>query len=308
MDAVMKYGLPLILSLILLAVWGVPAPCPAAEAEQTPALSAPSSSAGSESAAPAKQSTHSVDDEYTKDEDLEYEDEPVEEKVTIADPIEPFNRAMHQFNDKMYFWVLKPVARGYNVVVPEPARISVQNFFFNLRYPARLVSCILQTDFEGAATETGRFAINTVWGIGGLMDPAAGGELKLEKQDTDLGHTLGVYGVGHGFYIVWPFYGPSSPRDSVTIIGDQFLYAPSYFYPWYVSVGVWSYEKVNYVSLRIGEYESLIGAAIDPYVAIRNGYIQYRMKEVQVRKARSLLFKEAKTDRPATKPSETEQK
>ncbi len=305
----MRYCLSLIFLFILLSAWIAPGYCPAAETKQAPSLSSqtlPSTGTDVTAAKTSKKPDEPVNDDYDDEEDLDYEDEPAEEKVTIADPIEPFNRAMHQFNDKLYFWVLKPVARGYKVVVPEPARISVKNFFFNLRYPARLVSCLLQADFEGAAMETGRFAINTVWGIGGLMDPAAGREMNLQKQDTDLGHTLGVYGVGHGFYIVWPFYGPSSPRDSVTIIGDQFLYPPPYFYPWYVSLGVWSYEKVNSVSLRIGDYESLIGAAIDPYVAIRNGYIQYRLKEVKARKARSLLFKGTDTVQPAAKSSETE--
>jgi phospholipid-binding lipoprotein MlaA len=182
----------------------------------------------------------------------------------------------------------------------------VKNFFSNLGFPARFVSCLLQTDFNGAATELGRFTINTVWGVGGLLDPSAGKELDLRKQDTDLGQTLGVYGVGHGFYIVWPIYGPSSPRDSVTIVGDQFLYPPSYIYPWYASLGVWSYEKFNNVSLKIGEYESLKGAAIDPYVAIRDAYIQYRLKEVKARQARSVLFKTTGEDQTAKGLSQPE--
>jgi len=248
--------------------------------------SAPAKAAG------VKKKTDAFDEEYTDDNGYDDDAKANEERVTIADPIEPFNRAMHTFNDRLYFWLLKPASLGYNVVVPEPARISVKNFFTNLAYPARLVSCLLQTDFAGAAEETGRFAVNTIWGIGGLMDPAAGGELKLQKQDADLGQTLGVYGVGHGFYIVWPVYGPSSPRDTLTLLGDNVLYPPSYISPWYVNRGVWAYEKLNYASLRIGDYESLIGAAIDPYIAIRDAYIQYRAKDVKARKARSLLFKE----------------
>lgn len=114
------------------------------------------------------------DDDYDDDE-YDYEDEPFsEERVTIADPLEPANRAASIFNDRMYFWVLKPVASAYKFVTPEPARISVKNFFFHLGYPARFLNCLLQTDFAGAGEETGRFIINTIWGIGGLMDPAAG--------------------------------------------------------------------------------------------------------------------------------------
>jgi len=292
----------LMAAIIVLSAGVLSGPGLAAGPMQAPAttVSAPPATPADPGAAPAqslKQSGNTVPDQSRDDENSDYDDEPFgEERVTIADPIEPFNRAMHHFNDKLYFWAIKPVARGYNLVVPEPARISVKNFFSNLRFPARLISCLLQADFTGAATETGRFAVNTLWGIGGLMDPSSGKELDLQKQDTDLGQTLGVYGVGHGFYIVWPVYGPSSPRDSVTIVGDQFMYPPSYFFTWYASLGIWSYEKVNQASLIIGEYESLVGAAIDPYVAIRDAYIQYRLKEVKARQARSMLFKNTGAD------------
>ena len=309
----MRYYLSLILLFITLSATAAPVLCLAAEPAQAPtdAVSSQPALPAQTGDAPAKSPTQPADaasDEYDdEEEDFDYEDEPfAEERVTIADPIEPFNRAMYQFNDKMYFWLLKPAAQGYKAVVPEPARISVKNFFSNLKYPVRFVSCLLQADFAGAATETGRFTINTLWGIGGLMDPAAGKELGLQKQDTDLGQTLGVYGVGHGFYIVWPFFGPSSPRDSVSIVGNQFLYPLSYFYPWYVSPGVSGFEVINATSLRIGEYESLIGAAIDPYVAMRNAYIQYRMKEVNARKAKSLLFKKSEASNPVADTSQTE--
>lgn len=223
------------------------------------------------------ESKNTADEDYSEDEDAG-------EKAQIADPIEPFNRAMHHFNDKLYFWALKPVAQGYNIVVPEMARVGVRNFFSNLRFPSRFVSCLLQADFSGAATEVGRFTINTVWGIGGLIDTASNKELDLQKQDTDLGQTLGFYGLGHGFYIVWPILGPSSPRDSVAIAGDYFLYPVSYIDPWYAWLGVRGYEEVNTTSLRIGDYESLRDAAIDPYIALRDAYVQYQLKKVEQRR------------------------
>ena len=233
-------------------------------------------------------------------ENFDYNDDTFkEERIEIADPIEPFNRVMYHFNDKLYFWALKPVAQGYKAVIPEPARISVKNFFFNLGFPVRFLSCLLQADISGAAGEFGRFGINTIWGIGGLLDPSSGKEIDLQKQETDLGQTLGVFGVGHGFYIVWPVLGPSSPRDSVDIAGDYFLYPVSYIYPWYAGMGVRSYEIVNSTSLRIGDYESLKEAAIDPYVAVRDAYIQYRLKKVKARKTRSLIFKPEETVAPA---------
>ena len=218
------------------------------------------------------------------DTSLDYKEEAKGEQApTVADPIEPFNRAMFEFNDKVYFWLLKPVAQGYKAVVPEEARVSVKNFFSNLGFPIRFVSCLLQADVSCAATEVGRFTVNTVWGIGGLMDPSSGKDLNLQKQEVDLGQTLGVWGVGQGFYIVWPLVGPSSARDSIDIAGEYFLYPPSYMSmitPWYVWPIIRSYEEVNSTSLRIGDYEALKDAAIDPYLAVRDAYVQYRWKKV----------------------------
>mgnify|MGYP003809306001 CR=1 FL=1 len=210
-----------------------------------------------------------------------FADGPEEQATTIADPLEPFNRAMYHFNDKLYFWMLKPVAQGYSKAVPEPARLSVRNFFSNLGFPIRFLSCLIQADLSGAVTEAGRFGINTVWGIGGLLDPAAGKELDLQKQDTDLGLALASYGVGHGFYIVWPGLGPSSPRDSLNIAGEYFLSPVSYITPWYWSAGTRGMEAVNATSLHIGDYEALKQAAIDPYIAMRDAYIQYRLKKIK---------------------------
>ncbi len=201
-------------------------------------------------------------------------------KVGIADPLEPFNRAMYQFNDKLYFWVLKPVAQGYGQVVPEPARVGVSNFFANLTFPVRFVNCLLQANFKGAATELGRFTINTLWGVGGLLDPSSSQDINLSKQDEDFGQTLGTYGWGQDFFITWPVFGPSSPRDTLGLIGDAFLTPYSYLTPWYASEGTRAYDLLNDTSLRIGDYESLKGAAVDPYVAIRDAYVQYRLKKV----------------------------
>jgi len=118
-----------------------------------------------------------------------------EEIAAISDPLESFNRAMFGFNDKLYFWVLKPVAQGYKKVVPEAPRVGVNNFFSNLRFPVRFVSSLLQADFSGAAAELGRFAVNTIWGVGGLLDPASSKQLNIPKNEADLVQTLGVYGL-----------------------------------------------------------------------------------------------------------------
>jgi len=192
---------------------------------------------------------------------------------------------MFTFNDRLYFWVLKPVAEGYSAVVPEPARVSVGNFFSNLRAPIRFVNCVLQANLIGASTELFRFMLNSTIGLAGLFDPAGGEEIGLLRQDEDFGQTLGVYGVGQGFYIVWPFFGPSSPRDTVGMVGDFFSYPISYLDPWYAWTAVRGYQAINDTSLQIGDYEAIKDAAIDPYVSIRNAYIQYRQKKVEERGA-----------------------
>jgi phospholipid-binding lipoprotein MlaA len=209
-----------------------------------------------------------------------------EEVATIPDPLESVNRVMFRFNDKLYFWVLKPAAQGYKKVVPEAPRVGVKNFFSNLKFPIRFVSCLLQADFSGAATEFGRFAVNTIWGVGGLLDPASSEQLNIPKNDADLGQTLGVYGLGQGFYIVLPVLGPYSARDSIGIAGDYYLYPVSYITPWYDRLAVSAYEVVNDTSLRIGDYEFLKEAAIDPYVALRDAYSQYRQKKVEARRGK----------------------
>ena len=227
---------------------------------------------------PSATSTNTID----KDENLDFMEEGgEEEKAGIADPLEPFNRVMYHFNDKLYFWVLKPLAQGYQKVVPEVARVGVSNFFTNLASPIRLVNCLLQGNLRGAASELGRFALNTLWGIGGLLDLASSEEIKLSKQDGDFGQTLGVYGLGQGFYLHWPILGPSSPRDTIGKVGDFFLYPLTYLTAsWETFAGIWIYDKVNATSRSIGDYESLQEAAIDPYVAVRDAYVQYRLKKV----------------------------
>ncbi|MBW6485394.1 MAG: VacJ family lipoprotein [Syntrophobacterales bacterium] len=216
-------------------------------------------------------------------------------RLTIADPLEPFNRAMFQFNDKLYFWVLKPVARAYKKVVHEDVRVVVKNFFSNAAFPARFVNCLLQANLTGAASEVGRFALNTLVGFGGMFDPASDKEINLAKHGEDFGQTLGLYGIGHGFYIHWPIFGPSSPRDTIGMAGDGFLNPFSYLDQWYESAGVGAYERINDVSFSIGDYEALKQAALDPYVAVRDAYVQYRFNKV---KRRDGFYAPARGEKP----------
>jgi len=203
-----------------------------------------------------------------------------EEVVHVADPLSPWNRAMFHFNDKLYFWLLKPLSRGYRAVIPTPVRGGVKNFFRNITMPIRMVSCLLQGKGRAASAELSRFLINSTVGVLGFGNPARRWP-ELNPSEEDLGQTLGSYGIGNGFYIVWPFLGPSTLRDSIGMVGDWFLDPVSYVESTETYVGVWTFENVNETSFKIGDYESLKEAAIDPYVAFRNAYIQYRKKKVE---------------------------
>jgi len=200
--------------------------------------------------------------------------------IAVSDPLEPMNRAFFLFNDKLYFWVLKPVSKGYGKVVPQPARRCVKNFFSNIATPVRLVNCALQAEFEGAWVEIERFAINTTVGVAGLGDPAKT-RWEMEKRSEDLGQTLGRYGIGTSIYINWPIIGPSNVRDTVGYAGDIFLDPFNYLIPdFWPNMGVKAYETVNGTSLRVGDYEDFKAAAIDPYVSLRDAYYQYRRSQI----------------------------
>jgi phospholipid-binding lipoprotein MlaA len=223
------------------------------------------------------------DEDLKFEEELDFLEEEGEEVVTIADPLEPFNRAVFHFNDKLYFWFLKPAARGYNYVFPEDLRICVRNFFVNLLFPVRFVNSILQGNFRGAGIELSRFMVNSTLGLGGLFDPSSRG-LNLPMQDEDLGQTLGVYRMGHGVFLTVPVLGPYTVRSLLGWVGDTYLDPVT----WYVDPLLWrwgvkGYKKFNEVSLTLGDYEALKEAAIDPYVAIRNAYVQYRNTKVKER-------------------------
>jgi len=215
------------------------------------------------------------------DDNLDIFDKDIEEEaVQVADPLQLWNRAMFHFNDKLYFWALKPITRGYRAVVPTPVRRGGKNFLYNLTTPIRMVSALLQGKGRTASAELARFLINSTVGILGFGNPAKRWP-ELNPSEEDLGQTLGTYGIGNGFYLVWPILGPSTLRDSVGMVGDWFLNPVSYVDPTEAYLGVRAYEIVNDTSFRIGDYESLKDAAIDPYVALRNAYIQNRKKKVE---------------------------
>jgi len=202
----------------------------------------------------------------------------------IKDPLQPVNRAFFHFNDKLYFWVLKPAGNGYSKVVPRSARTSVSRFFANVKYPVHLVNNLLQAKFKTAGVETGRFLVNSTVGVGGLFDPATRWKLKAHPADFD--QTLGFYGLGPGIYVHWPVFGSSSTRGTAGFAADGMLSPWVYIGGVGVVYGIPAYRELNGASLSLGEYESFKKATLDPYVAMRSAYYESRAKVVERSKAK----------------------
>ncbi len=199
--------------------------------------------------------------------------------VSAADPIEPVNRGIFYVNDKMYRWVFRPVAQGYKYAVPEGVRTAVRNFFSNLGTPIRVVNTLLQGKLVATGTELARFGINSTIGMAGLIDAAK--QFDLARKDEDTGQTLGVYGLGHGMYVVLPFLGPSSIRDAVGAVGDTLLDPLSYLPTMEAAIGARVLRSETELSFRHEQYDELTGAAVDPYIAVRDAYLQHREKRVK---------------------------
>ncbi|PLY00510.1 MAG: hypothetical protein C0622_08655 [Desulfuromonas sp.] len=201
-------------------------------------------------------------------------------EVLIADPLEPLNRGVFWVNDKLYFYLFKPVARGYRAVLPHPVRVSVGNVFSNLGAPVRIGNSLLQFKIEDLGAEVYRFFINTTFGVGGLFDPAAkfGG---VKPRQEDFGQTLGYYHLDHGCYLVLPIVGPSSLRDATGSFVDSFadplrytnLETEEYF-------AIKMVDMTNRLSLDRDTYEGIVRDSLDPYLFIRAAYAQRRQAQV----------------------------
>ena len=214
------------------------------------------------------------------EEEFELEDEFEAAAEPLIDPLSGYNRVMTQVNDRLYFWLFKPVAQGYRAVVPEEARLAVGRFFRNLLMPVRFANNLLQLKPKRAGTELTRFVLNTTIGVLGFGDPAAN-RFDLQAYPEDFGQTLGYYGVGSGFHIVLPLLGPSNLRDTIGLVPDYFLDPVSYIEGSDARLAVRAYDRVNYTSLHIGEYESLKKDAVDLYTFLRDSYEQHRVKQIE---------------------------
>jgi phospholipid-binding lipoprotein MlaA len=192
-----------------------------------------------------------------------------------ADPFEGFNRGVQRFNDAVDEALLVPVATTYRDAVPRPVRIVVGNFFGNLGDAWSALNHLLQGKAEPALTMTLRVAVNTTFGLAGMLDIAT--EAGLEREREDFGQTLGVWGFGPGPYIVLPLLGPSSVRDAAALPLDMRA----------TGVGIVSDSDrkivagtaLNLVDTRaglLGATRLLAEIALDPYIFLRDAYLSRR--------------------------------
>lgn len=215
------------------------------------------------------------------------------------DPWEPVNTKVFEFNRQMDRWVLKPVAQGYNFVVPNPVQIGISNVFYNIRFPSRFINNLAQGKLTGAGTEVGRFLLNSTFGFGGLVDVAK--ELNITTPEEDTGQTLGYYGVKPGPYLVVPFLPPFTLRDFFGYLGDIALNPINWMvFPIievngipslvahsnrttssFAQIGMRVGEIVNDRSLNLEKFQGVEEATLDLYTAVKNAYIQKRRNAIR---------------------------
>jgi phospholipid-binding lipoprotein MlaA len=215
------------------------------------------------------------------------------------DPWEPMNANIFEFNRQVDRFVLKPVAKGYNFVMPDLVQVGISHIFSNLRFAPRFLNNVFQGKLKGAGIEVGRFLINSTVGLAGFFDLAK--EVNLVTPEEDLGQTLGFYGVKPGPYLVLPLLQPFTVRDFVGYVGDVFLNPINWLVAPIIEVdGVPSViahknrmtSSIIQTSSRVGEivnersrnletYQGVEEATLDLYTAVRNAYLQKRAQAIR---------------------------
>lgn len=219
----------------------------------------------------------------------------------IPDPLEPMNRGTFWFNHQLYRYVLKPVSKGYETVVPKPVRTGLYNAFDNIEYPVRVVNHTLQGNLPRAGQETGKFAVNTVLGVGGIIKMSDKFPALADVPSADTGQTFARWGIPHGPYLVIPIIGPRSTRDTVGLCGDYALNPVTWLGIFY---GMWAWtvpvsvaDTVVILPDKMGQYDAATENAVDRYISVRTAYVQYRAEAT--RKAGKVSVSPAPTPTPA---------
>ena len=193
------------------------------------------------------------------------------------DPLEPMNRAIFEFNEIVDDNVLKPIAKGYKYVTPDPVEVGISNFFSNLGEIGTITNDLLQLKFAQAGRDTMRFFLNSTLGIFGIFDVAT--PLGLSKNKEDFGQTLGFWGVPDGPYLVLPFLGPSSFRDGPSMIVDYELSPVEQLHHEERQV-LQTLDIVDTRARLLRATKILDTAAKDKYIFIRESYLQKRESQV----------------------------
>ena len=201
---------------------------------------------------------------------------PPEERIP-EDPWEPLNRNIYAFNRGVDKAVLRPLARGYNYVTPEPVERGIANFFDNLRSLPDIANLLLQGRPMNALRMTERFFVNTVFGIGGVVDVAT--HAGIPDFDEDLGQTLAVWGWSDSPYLVLPLLGPSTVRDTVGMVGDS-----TYDIAWQRTLDSTKYYPlpldIIQIRARLLDREDDLEAAFDEYLLVRDAWLQQRAYKI----------------------------
>ncbi len=198
------------------------------------------------------------------------------------DPWEKFNEKVFEFNWQTDRFVLKPVAKVYAIIVPEPFQVMIGNGFDNMSFVPRMVNSLLQGKLGGATRELARFLINSTLGIGGLFDAAK--YYGIGKSPEDFGQTLAVWGVSPGPYLVVPFLEPMTVRDGIGRGVDSFMNPLNYFgvipFLW-TGVSLKLAEIVNDRALNLDLFQGFEESVVDLYSAVRHGYLRRREQQIK---------------------------
>lgn len=288
-------ALGILLVLVLVSIQG----CTSGPSRQGPQLTTAGASATPQAGTAARVATTPQAPAVVE------EDEPLDpfateqERVDEYDPWEPLNSAMFEVNRTIDRYALKPIAKAYNFLVPDPAQRGVENFFHNLRTGPRLLNNLFQGKVQGAGTELGRFLLNSTFGLGGFFDVAK--YMQMQTPDEDFGQTLGYYGVPPGPYLIVPLFPPFTLRDATGYIFDLALDPINWLVfplvevrhvPSLVShpnrttssiaqIGGRSMFLLNERSRNLESFQGVEEATVDLYSAVRNAYLQKRARQIK---------------------------
>ncbi|NVJ50813.1 MAG: VacJ family lipoprotein [Gammaproteobacteria bacterium] len=193
------------------------------------------------------------------------------------DPYEDFNRSVYAFNRSIDKAVLQPVAKGYQAVTPDPLETGFENFFSNIGDVGNFINNLLQFKIADASSDAGRFVVNTTLGLVGFFDPASA--MGLEKHDEDFGQTLAVWGVESGPYLMLPFLGPSTVRDTVSQPADNYFDPVRQINPESAEYSAKAFRLLIQRVLLL-DLEEQLESAIDEYSFVRDAYLQNRRYKV----------------------------